>query len=67
MLKDKVCGQILRQARDDRQNTLLHVAAVHGNLKAVETLIMDQHIPAEAKNVDSKTAMHLAALKGHAR
>ena len=67
MLKDKVCGQILRQARDDKQNTLLHVAAVRGNRKAVETLIMDQHILAEARNVDSKTAVHLAALKGHAR
>ena len=66
MLTDKVCGQVLRQARDENQNTLLHVAAVCGNLRVVETL-MDQRIPAEAKNIESKTAMHLAALKGYAR
>lgn len=58
--------QTLREARDDNQNTLLHVAAVCGNLKAVVTL-MDQCIPAEVKNAESKTALHLVAQKGHAR
>jgi len=66
MLTDKQYGQQICVAGNENQNTLLHEAAVLGNLRAVETL-MDQRILAEAKNVESKTAVHLAALKGHAR
>ena len=66
MLKDGSWGRKIRDARNDCKNTFLHVAAFHGNAEAVVAL-MDQGVPAASKNNESKTPMHLAAVKGHAK
>ena len=47
---------------DTFMNTPLHIAAENGNL---ETLIQLLEVKNDAKNVLGKTAMHLAAEKGH--
>ena len=61
LLGEKICV-----ATNDCKNTLLHVAALHGNTEAVLTL-MNQGVAVANKNNESKTPMHLAAANGHAR
>ena len=64
MVRDKSWGGRIRQARNECQNTLLHVAAFHGNTEAVKAL-MDGHALAAIKNDECKTPLHLAAENGH--
>ena len=66
MLRDDTFGRKIRNAKNDCKNTLLHVAAFHGNIEAVMAL-MDERAPAAVKNNESKTPLHLAAVNGHAR
>ena len=66
MLRDSSWGEKIRDARSGCKNTLLHVAAFHGNAEAVMAL-MNKEIQAATKNNDCKTAMHIAAINGHAR
>lgn len=66
MIRDGSCGRRICDARNDCKNTLLHVAAHHGNTEAVIAL-MNERVPAAVKNDEHKTPMHLAAVNGHAR
>ena len=66
MLRDGSCGRTICDARNDCKNTLLHVAAVHGNTEALIALL-DEGVPPASKNYEHKTPMHLAAVNGHAR
>lgn len=66
MLRDGSCGRMIQEARNGCRNTLLHVAAFHGNTEAVIAL-MNEGVRAAIKNDECKTPMHLAAVNGHAR
>lgn len=66
MIRDGSCRRKICDARNDCKNTLLHVAAHHGNTEAVIAL-MNERVPAAVKNDEHKTPMHLAAVNGHAR
>ena len=46
-------------------NTSLHAAAEKGNLEVLNKLLSVYHVKKDDKNVSGKTAMHLAAEKGH--
>ena len=46
-------------------NTSLHAAAEKGNLEVLNKLLSHWGMKKDNKNVSGKTAMHLAAEKGH--
>ena len=46
-------------------NTSLHAAAEKGNLEVLNKLLSHWDMKKDNKNVSGKTAMHLAAEKGH--
>ena len=60
LINDKTWGQTLRDCTVEDRNTPLHVAARQGNHFAVKVLL-DEGFNARAKNIDSKSPMHLAA------
>ena len=46
-------------------DTSLHAAADKGNLEVLNKLLSDCDVKKDDKNIYGKTAMHLAAEKGH--
>ena len=66
MIRDRSWGGRIRHARNDCQNTLLRLAALHGKTEAVKAL-MDENVLTAIKNDEHKSPLHLAAENGHAR
>ena len=54
---------------DDSGNTLLHIAALHGQYEIAKFLIADysNHCPIDHKNYRGQTALHCACIGGHTR
>ena len=60
LVNNKTWGQKLRDCTVEDGNTPLHVAAKQGNHFAVKVLL-EEGFNARAKNIDSKSPVHLAA------
>ena len=55
-------GEIPVNVRDSNRNTPLHLAAISGNLDAVN-ILLDEHASVKAQNLDGNTPLHLAAIR----
>jgi ankyrin repeat protein len=58
-------GGLDLMARDQHQNTALHIAADRGHLDVVRALLQYDSVDPNAKNAFLRTALHNACTKGY--